>query len=181
MLDSKIPPHPADIWNYGLTQPGANLVEVRKDILIKTLLPRTKGTFCQRGLVVNHIRYECDGYTEAYLKGGSVVVAYNPDNVSHVYLVQDNYAQFDLIESRFKDLTLDAAKHMMAQHKELVNSFKDEHLQAKVDLARHIQSIADANKHDSSRLDTRNVSRTRAHERYSKHHNIMKEVTDERA
>ena len=179
MLDSKIPPHPADIWNYGLTQPGANLIEVRKDVLIKTLLPRTKGTFCQRGLVVNHIRYECEGYTEAYLKGGSVVVAYNPDNVSHVYLVQDNYAQFDIIESRFKDLTLDAAKHMMAQHKELVNSFKDEHLQAKVDLARHIQTIADANKRQANHIDVRNVSRTRAHERYSKHRDLMSEVSNE--
>jgi len=181
MLDSKIPPHPADIWNYGLTQPGANLVEVRKDILIKTLLPRTKGTFCQRGLVVNHIRYECDGYTEAYLKGGSVVVAYNPDNVTHVYLVQDDYAQFNLIESRFENLTLDAAKHMMAQHKELVNSFKDEHLQAKVDLARHIQAIADANKRQAKHIDMRNTSRTRAHERYSKHRDLMSEVNNERS
>ena len=180
MLEAKIAPHSADLWNYGLTQPGANLIEVRKDVLIKTLLPRTKGTFHQNGLVVNHIRYKCDGYTEDYLKGGSVVVAYNPDNVSHVYLVQDNYAQFDLIESRFKDLTLDAAKHMMAQHKELVNSFKDEHLQAKVDLARHIQTIADANKRQANHIDTRNTSRTRAHERYSKHRDLMSEAINER-
>lgn len=181
MLDAKIPPHPADIWNYGLTQPGANLIAVDKETLIKTLLPRTKGTFSQRGLTVNKIRYKCDGYTEQYLSGGTVTVAYNPDDVSHVYLVQDDYAQFDLIESRYEGLTLDAAKHMMAQHKELILSFEEQSLQAKVDLARHIQSIANANKHDSSRLDTRNVSRTRAHERYSKHHNIMNEVTDERA
>ena len=181
MLDAHIAPHSADLWNYGLKQPGANLIEVRKDVLIKTLLPRTKGTFCQRGLIVNHIRYECDGYTEAYLKGGSVVVAFNPDNVSHVYLVQDNYAQFDLIESRFKDLTLDAAKHMMAQHKDLVNSFKGEHLQAKVDLARHIQAIADANKRQANHIDVRNTSRTRAHERYSKHRDLMSEVNNERS
>lgn len=181
MLDAQIPPHSSDIWNYGINQPGANLLSVSKETLVKTLLPRTKGMFSQRGLIVNHIRYKSDGYTEAYLKGGSVVVSYNPDNVSHVYLVGDNYAQFDLIESRFEGLTLEAAKHMMTQHKELINSFKDNQLQAKVDLTRHIQSIADANKRKTDHIDVRNTSRTRAHERYSKHKDLMSEVINERA
>jgi len=180
MLDAKIAPHPADIWNYGQTQPGANLITVDKEALLKVLLPRTKGTFSQRGLTVNKMRYKCDGYTEQYLSGGTVTVAYNPDDVSHVYLIQDDYAQFDLIEFRYEGLTLDAAKHMMAQHKELILSFEGQSLQAKVDLARHIQSIADANKHDSNRLDTRNTTRTRAHERYSKHRDLMSEVINER-
>ena len=180
MLNAKIPPHPADIWIYGMTQPDANLITVSKEALFKILLPRTKGTFNQRGLTVNKIRYKCNGYTEQYLSGETVTVAYNPNDVSHVYLVRDNYTQFDLIESRYEGLTLDAAKHLMAQHKELILSFEEQSLQAKVDLARHIQAIANANKHDSSRLNTRNVSRTRANERYCKHHNIMNEVTDER-
>ena len=180
MLDAKIPPRPADVWNYGLTKPGANLITVNKETLVKVLLPRTKGTFCQRGLIVNKIRYKRDGYTEQYLSGGSVTIAYNPDNVSQVYLVKDNYAQFDLIESRYEGLTLDAAKHMMAQQKELILSFEPQSLQAKVDLTRHIQAIVNANKRDSSHLDIRNATRTRANERYSRHQNLMSEVTNER-
>lgn len=182
MLEAQIPPHPANIWNYGLTQPGVNLITVCKENLLKVLLPRTKGTFCQRGLIVNKIRYKRDGYTEQYLLGGSVTVAYNPDDVSQVYLVKDNYAQFDLIESRYEGLTLDAAKQMMTRQKELILSFEHQSLQAKVDLTRHIQSIVNANKHDSSHLDIRNASRTRANERYSKHKNLINEViTNERA
>lgn len=182
MLEAQIPPHPANIWNYGLTQPGVNLITVCKENLLKVLLPRTKGTFCQRGLIVNKIRYKRDGYTEQYLSGGSVTVAYNPDDVSQVYLVKDNYAQFDLIESRYEGLTLDAAKQMMTRQKELILSFEHQSLQAKVDLTRHIQSIVNANKHDSSHLDIRNASRTRANERYSKHKNLINEViTNERA
>jgi transposase InsO family protein len=182
MLDAQIPPHPSDVWNYGLAQAGANLITVSKEKLIKVLLPRTKGTFTQRGLIVNKIRYRNDAYTEQYLSRGSVTVAYNPDDVSQVYLVKDNYAQFDLIESRYEGLTLDAAKQMMKQQKELILSFEPHSLQAKVDLTRHIQSIVNANKHDSSHLDIRNASRTRANERYSKHKNLINEViTNERA
>lgn len=180
MLDAQIPPHPSDIWNYGLTQPGANLISVSKETLVKVLLPRTKGTFSQRGLIVNKIRYKCDGYTEQYLSGGTVTVAYNPDNVSYVYLIKDNYTKFSLIESRFEGLTLDAAKHMMNQQKELILNYEEQSLQAKVNLVRHIQSIADTNKRNPSNLDTRNVSRTRAHERYSKHQDLMSEVINER-
>lgn len=180
MLDAKIPPHPSDVWNYGLAQPGANLITVSKETLVKVLLPRTKGIFCQRGLIVNKIRYKRDGYTEQYLSGGSVTVAYNPDDVSQVYLVKDNFAQFDLIESRYEGLTLDTAKQMMKQQKELILSFEPQSLQAKVDLTRHIQSIVNANKHDSSHLDIRNATRTRTNERYSKHQDLMSEVNNER-
>ena len=180
MLDAKIPPHPSDVWNYGLAQPGANLITVSKETLVKVLLPRTKGIFCQRGLIVNKIRYKRDGYTEQYLSGGSVTVAYNPDDVSQVYLVKDNFAQFDLIESRYEGLTLDTAKQMMKQQKDLILSFEEQSLQAKVDLTRHIQSIVNAKKHDSSHLDIRNATRTRANERYSKHQDLMSEVNNER-
>ena len=70
----------------------------------------------------------------------------------------------------------------MKQQKELILSFEPQSLQAKVDLTRHIQSIVNANKHDSSHLDIRNASRTRANERYSKHKNLINEViTNERA
>ena len=179
MLDSQIPPHPSDIWNYGLKQPGANLISTSKETLIKILLPRTKGIFTQRGLVVNKIRYKSDGYTEQYLSGGSVTVAYNPDNVSYVYLIKDNYTKFNLIESRFEGLTLDAAKHMMTQQKELILTFEEKSLQAKVNLVRHIQSIADANKRNTCHLDTRNVSRARANERYNKHQDLISEVPNE--
>lgn len=37
-------------------------------------------------LMVNKLRYHRDGYKEEYLRGGSCVVAYNPDDVSHIWL-----------------------------------------------------------------------------------------------
>jgi len=46
-----------DIWNYGLTQAGSNLISVDHDTLMQTLLPRTTGKFTRYGLQVNHLRY----------------------------------------------------------------------------------------------------------------------------
>ena len=76
---------------------------------------------------------------------------------------------------------IDAAKMMMTRQKELILGFEPQSLQAKVDLTRHIQSIVNANKRNSSHLDIRNATRTRANERYSRHQNLISEVTNERA
>ena len=45
--------------------------------LIQVLLPRATGKFTRKGLVVNGLRYRHDDYTEAFLRGGEAVVAYN--------------------------------------------------------------------------------------------------------
>ena len=57
---------------------------------------------------VNKLRYHCEGYTEQYLSGGDVTVAYNPEDVTSVWVLEDGtYTEFTIIESRYqgKDLT----------------------------------------------------------------------------
>ena len=71
-------------------------------MLRMTLLPRTTGTFTRKGLSANGLRYKREGFTERFLKGGSCVVSYDPDNVSKVWLSEGGrYVEFSLIESRF--------------------------------------------------------------------------------
>lgn len=143
MLSARIPPYSSDIWNWNMSQPGANLVSVSKEQLLLTLLPRTTGTFSRHGLKVNQLRYAHDGYTEAYLSGGTVAVAYNPDDVSCVWLVENGfYTRFDLIESRFKGKDFAAAQAMQTAQKAIIKESVHDNLQAKVDLADHICTIA---------------------------------------
>ncbi len=102
MLSEHVKPYASDIWNYGLNQNGANLIPVDYNTLVLTLLPRSTGKFSRKGLLVNKLRYKHDGYTERYLTGGTVTVAYNPDDVSEIWLIEKGvYTPFTLIESRF--------------------------------------------------------------------------------
>ncbi len=57
MLERRISPHAADIWNYKASQAGANMIPVSENELIMTLLPRTEGTFSRYGLKVNGLRF----------------------------------------------------------------------------------------------------------------------------
>lgn len=108
MIQADVRPYANCIWNWGKSQIGANLIDVEADELMLTLLPRTTGKFSRFGLKVNKMRYHCEGYTEQYLKGGEVTVAYNPEDVTSVWLLEKGkYIEFVIIESRFegKDLT----------------------------------------------------------------------------
>ena len=143
MLSANIPPHASDIWNWGMGQPGANLITVSADELLMALMPRTTGTFTRYGLKVNQLRYAHDGYTEAYLSGGSVTVAYNPDDVSCVWLLdKGSYIPFYLIETRFNGMSLEAVEAMQAAQKGIAKDAVKDNLQARIDLATHIKTIA---------------------------------------
>lgn len=108
MIQDDVKPYSSSIWNWGKSQIGANLIDVAADKLMLALLPRTTGKFSRFGLKVNKMRYHCEGYTEQYLRGGEVTVAYNPEDVTSVWLLEKGrYIEFAIIESRFegKDLT----------------------------------------------------------------------------
>ena len=78
MIQNQIQPFASNIWEWGKMQTGANLIIVDKEQIVLTLLPRTTGKFSRFGLRVNKMRYKHENFTEKYLVGGEVTVAYKP-------------------------------------------------------------------------------------------------------
>ena len=139
-----------------------------------TLLPRTKARFTRKGLIVNGIRYRNDAYTEQYLQGGDAIAAYNPDNVTEVWLLeQGEYIPFKLIEQRFRGKSLDGVKQMKAAQSALVRSAAEENLQAQIDLAQRIEVIA--NKQPGA-VGIKNIRQSRHRARNQAHIDYVKET-----
>ena len=89
------------------------------------------------------MRYHCDGYTEQYLSGGTVTVAYNPDDVTSVGVLENGvYTEFTIIESRFEGKALDAVQDLQSVQKTIVKETVKDNLQAQINLAGHIEAIA---------------------------------------
>lgn len=144
MLSNGVKPYANCIWNYAVNQAGTNLIPIDYDTLILTLLPRTNGRFTRKGLVVNGLRYKNDNYTESYLKGGTCTVAYNPDDVTVVFLYENQtYAKFSLIEHRFQGESISGVDDINIKQKALILAEKTAALQAKIDLISDISVIAD--------------------------------------
>lgn len=175
MLQERVKPFASSIFEWGKQKEGVNLIPVSKEELILTLLPRTTGRFMRSGLRVKGMRYHADGYTEEYLKGGEVTVAYNPEDVSYVWLFENgNYQIFDLIESRFRGKDMVEAEKLKADCNEMIKNASAGNLQAKIDLAMHIQNIASHAVHTED-TKIKNIRKTRQREQRKRHVDFVKE------
>ena len=175
MIAAQVKPYASQIWNWGKSQIGANLIEIGKRELMLTLLPRTTGKFSRSGLKVNKLRYHCEGYTEQYLSGGDVTVAYNPENVTSVWVLEDGtYTEFTVIESRFEGKDLTAVQELQTSQRDIAKGAARDNLQAQINLAQHIEAIAGSG---AGRGDVhmKNIRSTRRREQTKNHREYMKE------
>lgn len=169
MIQNQIQPFASNIWEWGKTQTGANLITVDKEQIVLTLLPRTTGKFSRFGLRVNKMRYKHENFTEKYLAGGEVTVAYNPDDVSAVWLIDNgSYIRFDLIESRYKGKELSDVEIMQRGQKELVKAATADNIQAQINLAQSIEIIA-ASVNNPDKVNVKSIRNTRQREQTKTH------------
>lgn len=165
MLSSDIKPYANEIWNYALSKTEANLISVSSELLKLTLLPRTEGVFSRKGLTVNKMRYYAEGFTERYLKGDTCLVAYNPDNISSVWLVENgSYIPFALIDKQYADYTVEDILSQKAERGKIIKNAERESLQAKVKLIRDIEAIS-SSCHTDTQADITSIRDTRSKEK----------------
>lgn len=165
MISSDIKPCANHIWSYGIKQMGANLIFVSPEMLKLTLLPRAEGVFSRKGLTVNKLRYYAEGFTERYLKGETCIVAYNPENTSCVWLIEDGvYTPFHLIDKRYSNYTIDDILSHKSEQGKIIKNAERESLQAKVKLINQIEAIS-SSCHTETQTDITSIRATRTKEK----------------
>ena len=172
MIDSQVRPYACDIWNWKLQEPGTNLIAATEREIVLTLLPRTEGKFTRYGLMVNKLRYHRDGYKEKYLRGGKCTVSYNPDDVSHVWLRNDNgYEEFQIIETMYTGKTLEQVTEIKRGQEAIVRNEAEEALQAKIRLMSFIETAAEQ-KTPPEKVSIKGIRDKRQSEKRKNHKNI---------
>ena len=175
MLRNEIKPYASSIWNYRLNDPSTNLIPIDEQTLSLILLPRTTGKFSRTGLRVNKLRYYCDGFTEEYLAGGECTIAYSPDDVSRVWMIEEgNYIEFRLIESRYEGKNLQTVEELKSLQRQILNNEESAVLQAKIDLSNRIKNVA---AHPAiADPDVKGIRDRRKRERMNNHKEIGGEI-----
>ena len=176
MLEAEVPPYSVDIWKWGLEHSGVKLLDVTPEQIVLTLLPRALGRFTRQGLKVNGLRYYNDGFTEMYLCGGEVEVAYNPDDVSAVWLIEDGkYIRFELIDVRFNGKSFDAVEELKQKQRQISKDAKEYSLQEEIQLARNIETVANMVK-PSGKVSIKGIRDNRNKEQKKKHIDYVRKV-----
>ena len=144
-LDDEVPPYANAIWNWKKLNQETNLIDISKKDLTLTLLPRTMGKFTRRGLKVNNLRYFADGYKEQFLRGGNITVSYNPENCNKIWIKEKDgsFVEFNLIEKRFSNMSLEEIQDIQCQQKQLVQKTVRDQYQSKIDLMNFIETVAE--------------------------------------
>lgn len=176
MLSQKVKPYANEIWNYGCGKDGCSLINVCREQLILTLLPRAAGKFTRYGLAVNGMHYYNINYREQYLNGKECIVSYNPDNVCQIWLIENgSYIPFDLIESRYREKNLTGVQEMKQRQRDLVRQEAENRTQAEIDLAGHISAIAGTTG-EQKKPSVKNIRANREKEQRKLHKDLGKEV-----
>lgn len=159
----KVKPFANELWNYSLDKYSDCLIDVDEQTIYLTLLPRVKAKFRRNGLIVNSLRYRNPSFKNRYLSEDECVVAYDPDNVSKVWLFEDSkYFEFTIIEKFLEDMPLNNALQVVKNKKCIENSVESESLQGRIDLSKNIEAIAKTIFVD--KVDTKNVRNNRKSE-----------------
>lgn len=178
MIEAKVQPHPNSIFEWGKSQPGCNLISVSSKQLILTLLPRVNAKFTRKGLIVFGLRYSSEerNFTEDYLNGRDVVVAYNPESADAVYLLQNGeFIEFHLIESRFSGKNFEEIKEMQGKQRVIVGNAIHNNLQGRIDLASHVERIV-GGKERSEDVNLKEIRKTKKKAKEGRHRNFVEEV-----
>lgn len=179
MLKNRIQPYANNIFQYGLSLDGVNLIDINKEQIELTLMPRTTGKFTRTGLIVNNVRYKNKNFSEQYLSNKEVSVAYNPDDSGYVWLIDNGeYIKFELIESRFQNKNFKEIEEMKSIKKDIIRSVASEDLQARIGLGAYIETIAHNSNRSNSNLQ--DIGNNKIKEKQKIHKNYTEEVnTDE--
>lgn len=143
MIRNNVPPYSNDIWNWIVSsQKDFNLIPVKRDKLKLTLLPRVNGIFRRNGLIVNNIRYKNDTYKEYYLSGKIVNVAYDPNNIDSIWLIENgDYVKFNLIELEYSGKTLNEIEELRKKKKQILKAYQESEYQSRIDLISEIDNV----------------------------------------
>lgn len=151
MLQNKelLKPTPQGLIDFYINLYDLKFQPITAEILHLVLLERTTAKFTRKGLKLNSKLYyfNADYQNEMLIGKKTVIVAYDKQNINKIYWIRDNiYIPFFLIQERYRDLTLDDFERYREIEQDLLNTYAEEELQAKIDLNKQIKGVVNGKK-----------------------------------
>jgi hypothetical protein len=85
-------PIPRELWKYGIRYESGTMRAVRKNDILRTLLPKASASVTGKGIHFNNLYYTCDvaekenWFSTARLEGvRGIAITYDPGDIQHIY------------------------------------------------------------------------------------------------
>lgn len=164
-------PVAAELWKWYEEQGESMVIPVSGETLYQFGLPRKTATLSRKGIGNNGLWYVSAGYKkllEGKKIGDTVQIAYDPENVSQVYLIDSmNYLPFELASYCKQYVGATQTEYQMEKDKHKANHRELERLdtEGRIKVLQNIQSIVgQAECADKGRLDGTVIQKNRRRE-----------------
>lgn len=146
-------PIPLELWHWGIQNRTGKLRVFPEELIKLHLLPRAKATVNHKGIQFKGISYSCDKaikeswFENARMNGSwKVELAYDPRNMSNVYIVDDTLGYFEecpMLEGskRYEGLSLDEITYWRQQEKRVEHGRNHQQLQKDIDYIADVEAI----------------------------------------
>jgi len=153
MMVEGVPAIPIELWNWGIANRSGTLRTYSENVIKAHLLPRSSAKVTRKGIVFKGNYYHCakalekGWYVQAGKKSWTIDIAYDPRNISHIYIPQKDRLEFDVCNltsaSRaFENMSLWDLQELQKKEKQGVARRKREELTAQVNLDAQLLEIA---------------------------------------
>ena len=153
MMVEDVPAIPIELWNWGIANRSGTLRTYPANVIKAHLLPRASAKVTRKGIVFKGCYYHCakalenGWYVQAGKKSWTIDIAYDPRNISHIYIPQKDRLEFDVCNltsaSRaFENMSLWDLQELQKKEKQDAARRKGEELTAKVNLDDQLLEIA---------------------------------------
>ena len=141
-------PIPSKLWKWYQEQGKSSIMAINSEDLYLLSLLRENSKVTRKGIKHAGLYYSNQSYKKLLEQkiGESVVIAYDPQNVSNIYLVKEQeYLKMELTEfcRSYADATEQELKREKEEKKKQLKAWKQEELEGRVELLKNIQSIVD--------------------------------------
>ena len=117
-------------------------ISTSNELIKLTMLPRAKAKFSRFGLKFGSLTYRAYGFVNDFLEPKrEEVVAYDPNDVSRVWLIRDKYYEFTIIDKYFEGKSIADVIEAKQSHSLTKKNYVDESINSEIQLGKDIEEI----------------------------------------
>ncbi|MBT2653241.1 Mu transposase C-terminal domain-containing protein [Oceanobacillus sp. ISL-73] len=153
LVAQSVKPMPLQLWNWGIENRTGKLRVFPEELVKMQLLPQDSATVNFKGIQFKGISYSCDKavkdswFENARMKGSwKVNLAYNPKDMTHVYLIGDREEEFEIchllsVSKRYEGLSLEEVTYWRQEESYLEKKENHNQLQKEVNFIADVETI----------------------------------------
>lgn len=173
LIANDVPPIPARLWEWGITNLSGKLSSAPEDIVKLNLLPVDKGRITEKGIVFKKMRYSCERairenwFEKARINSTQEIeITYDLRTTKYIYLKSKNGRDFEKCylldpEKRYAEKTVEEVDQLHEYEQYLKQKNEDKKRQSEVNLLTEIDEIIETAEKRAKVFEDKSISKSK--------------------